>query len=123
MNAEAKPKQYSVMRHSRPALIVGSLLFCFGVNYLYTGCKPAWQFDRQEPRARQVITGAQLQNWATNLIASHPNKSISFRLEDLGTNFPAQLRNLAPKLGPRIYLYEGRGENEPPSIRIYWGSG
>jgi hypothetical protein len=124
MNTEAKPKQYSVLRNSLPALIVGILLFGVLAGYLYTGCKPVWQFDTLEAHARSVITGAQLQNWATNFIANEPtNPYALYRLAELGTNFPAQLRNLAPRVGPNVALYNGGNDERPPSVRIWWGSG
>jgi hypothetical protein len=116
--------KHSVFRNSLPALIATVLIVFGGGAYLYRGCKPVWQFDTIEPRARRVITGAQLQSWATNFIAQHPtNAHVSFRMSELGTNFPLPLRNLAPRTGPNVVLYQWEDKERPPSVRIWWGSG
>jgi hypothetical protein len=124
MSIEKKPVRNRVVRGCRNTLGVGMLLLCIPVILLYHGYKPAWQFDTLEFRARRVITGVQLQNWATNFIAQHPtNTQVSFRLSELGTNFPPQLRDLAPRLGPNVVLYQWADAGQPPSILIWWGSG
>jgi hypothetical protein len=99
------------------------LLVCVAA-YLFEGCKPVWQFDHLERNARKVIAGAELQTWATNLLA-HPPESpySSISMSQLGTNFPVRLRGLAPKLGPHVFLYEPDGTNSPGSVLVGWGSG
>ena len=101
------------------------LLLVVGVGaYFFNGCKPVWQYDHLERNARKVITGAELQNWATNLIALHrTNTQLSFRVADLGTNFPQQLKNLAPRTGPNVVVYQWEDTNQVPSVRVWWGSG
>jgi hypothetical protein len=91
---------------------------------LYRGCQPVWQFDRLERNARKVITGDELQAWATNFLVRYPtNDGLSLRVKDLGTNFPNQLLGLAPKLGPHVFIYQGRSDGSPNWVRLYWGSG
>jgi hypothetical protein len=100
-----------------------TLLLCVAA-YLYQGCKPVWQFDHLECNARRVITGPELQRWATNLLAHPPESTYSsIRMSQLGTNFPERLRGLAPKLGPHVFLYEAEGTNSPAWVMIGWGSG
>ena len=102
--------------------IIGLVLLLCVAAYFYTGCKPVWQFDHLERNAKKVITAAELQTWATNLLALYPTNS-EVRMSELGTNFPKQLRSLAPKLGPHIWFYDGYDTNSPRWVRLYWGSG
>ena len=98
------------------------LVVCVSV-YTYNGCKPIWQFDHLEQNARRVITGPALQTWATYLFALYP-KETSFRnLSELGTNFPQQLRGLAPLLGPHVFIHAYDDTNYPSYVQLYWGSG
>ncbi len=91
---------------------------------LYKGCQPVWQFDRLERNAKNVITASELQAWATNLLTRYPtNDGLSLRVQDLGTNFPQQLQGLAPKLGPHLWIYQGRDAGSPGWVRLHWGSG
>src|SRR5690348_3109383 len=97
------------------------IVICVGA-FLYQGCKPVWQFDHLENNARKVISGPELQKWATNLLAQYP-KETSFKPHELGTNFPEQLLGLAPKLGPHIFVHVYDDTNFPPYVQLYWGSG
>lgn len=90
--------------------------------YFYTGCKPVWQFDHLEQNARKVITALELQVWATNVLTHYTNET-SVRLSEFGTNFPPQLRGLAPRLGPHVFIHVPDNTNWPPYIQLYWGSG
>jgi hypothetical protein len=81
-----------------------------------------WQFDHLEENAKKVITGSELQKWATNLLAQYPGDT-SLSAADLGTNFPPQLRALAPKLGPYIWINTAYDTNSPRWVRLHWGSG
>ena len=90
--------------------------------FFYAGCKPVWQFDHLERNARRAITADELQAWAVNLLAQHPSYT-NLSLPDLGTNFPPQLRDLAPKLGPMIVVFEGADSNSPAWVFVHWGSG
>jgi len=97
------------------------IVICAGA-YFYQRCKPVWQFDHLENNARKVITGPELQKWATNLLAQCP-KETSFKVQELGTNFPKQLLGLAPELGPNIFVHVYDDTNSPPYVQLYWGSG
>ena len=93
-------------------------------TYTYSGCRPAWQFEHLEQNARRVVTGAQLQAWANNLLARHPEPNTSLKGSELGSDFPKQLLDLAPRLGPSICVYEKDDNNYPvPCVHVYWGSG
>lgn len=103
--------------------VVVLMLFAGFAFYLYAGCKPVRQFDHLEENARKVITASELQTWATNLLASYPatNDWFILRPAQLGTNFPAQLLGLAPRLGPCVAVYFL--DDRPRSLRVWWGSG
>jgi len=106
-----------------PTVIVLIFLSCIAAG-LFWACKPVWQFDHLEQNARKVITAAELQQWATNFLAQYPpdgTNVVGFRTG--GTNFPPQLRDLAPKLGPIIFTCPAEGTNSPAWAAIYWGSG
>jgi hypothetical protein len=75
-----------------------------------------------ERNARKVITASELQAWATNLLAQYPTHT-TLSLSELGTNFPQQLRYLAPKLGPTVVIFEGADSNSPSWVFMRWGSG
>jgi len=99
------------------------LLACIAAGFFWA-CKPVWQFDHLEQNARKVITAAELQQWATNFLAQYPpdgTNVVGFRTG--GTNFPPQLRGLAPKLGPFISTYPADGTNWPAWVGLRWGSG
>lgn len=109
-------------RHLKPKCIIPLLVLLSIAAVFYAGHKPVWQFDRLERNAQKVITGSELQSWATNLLAHYPTNT-SMPASALGTNFPQQLLGLAPKLGPHVYVYEGNGTHSPSWVRLYWGSG
>ena len=98
-----------------------AVAICFGL-YIYQSCKPTWQFDDLEKNAKKVITADELQCWATNLLAQYPYET-NFSMSELGTNFPTQLRGLAPKLGPHISIHVFDDTNHQPFVQLYWGSG
>jgi len=52
-----------------------------------------WQFDHLEDRARRAITAAELQAWATNVLAQVPSYSSS-QVHQLRTNYPSKLRSV-----------------------------
>jgi hypothetical protein len=111
-----------VVGTERAAGILALVLFAWFVAYLYSGCKPVWQFDHLEQNARKVITASELQAWATNLLARYPAET-SFRMSELGTNFPQQLRGLAPRLGPGVAVHVYDDTKQPPYVQVDWGSG
>ncbi len=106
----------------KPAVIISLLAVAVLGGCVYTSCKPVWQFDHIEQNARKVITAAELQAWATKVLVDYPGET-SFWASAMGTNFPNQLRGLAPRLGPHIFVHHYDETNEPPYVQIYWGSG
>src|SRR5438105_256253 len=100
-----------------------SLVLLVGLGgCIYTSCKPVWQFDHLEQNARKVITARQLQTWGTNLLAEYRIET-NFSVSQLGTNFPQQLRGLAPRLGPLVFVHVYDDTNYPSYVHVYWGSG
>jgi hypothetical protein len=104
------------------------LLVCFA-GCIYSGHKTLWQFDHLEQNARKVITGSELQTWATNLLARYPMET-NLSISALGTNFPQRLRGIAsPRLGPDVFIHV-HDTNYPSSyvpnesyVQLVWGSG
>jgi hypothetical protein len=41
----------------------------------------------------------------------------------LRTNYPSQLRGLAPRIGPFVNVNVSEDTNEPPFVMLQWGSG
>jgi hypothetical protein len=80
-----------------------------------------WLYDHLEENAREVVTAAELQSWATNLLAVDPAGTNLER--SWGPGFPEQLLKLAPRTGPLVVVYEGDSTNFPGWVRVWWGSG
>jgi hypothetical protein len=98
-------------------LVIGSALLWFSPS-----CRIIRSFDNFERNARKAITGPELAAWGNGVLATYPTNT-TLRLSDLGTNFPPQLRNLAPELGPNIEVYAPENTNAPHWVMVYWGSG
>ena len=77
-------------------------------------------FDHLELHAKRVITGAELQTWATNLLAGYSRTNMAVSIES--SNCPVQLRGLCPRLGPSVIVYKFN-DARPRSVRIMWHSG
>jgi hypothetical protein len=105
----------------KTAYVILIILAVCIASFLYYCLKPSWDFGHLEQKAHSSITGTELQAWATNLLA-HPPVDADPSLSELGTNFPQQLRQLAPRIGPRIYI-RALATNEPAFVQISWGSG
>jgi hypothetical protein len=89
---------------------------------VYVGCKPVWDFDHLESRARKAVTAKELQTWATNLLSHHTNAG-SLRVSEVGKDFPKKLLRVAPELGPSIYVSVPEDTNYPSCVQVFWGSG
>jgi hypothetical protein len=106
-----------------PAILLGILGGC-----LYGFYHPQWQFDHLEQNARKAMTAQELQVWATKLLTYYTNETY-VRLSELGTNFPRQLRGLAPRVGPSVFIHAAEGSiypvvgSRPAYIQLVWGSG
>lgn len=82
-----------------------------------------WSYSRIEKNARKVVTAETLQSWAANVLQRFPNDDW-VKLSELGTNFPAGLRDLTPVvLGPRVLLQQPNDTGDRAKVRILWGSG
>ena len=102
--------------------VVGALLLiCLAFVWFSPSCRVIRSFDNFERNARKAISGAELAAWGNRVLAQYPTNAYP-RVADLGTNFPAQLLKLAPKLGPRLVVYEA-DTNSPGWVMVYWGSG
>ena len=90
-----------------------------------------WTFDHIEQRARRRMTGAELQRWATNLLAVQ-RPYFHDRADAMGTNFPRPLLGLY-RLEPLVSTFpattnEDTSLRQPPwvspgYVRIIWGGG
>ena len=89
---------------------------------IYYSCKPIWQYYRVEGNAKKVVTGTELQAWATNLLAQYPS-NVTLKASLLGTNFPQGLRSLAPEIGPSVRVNFPNDTNFPGWVLVGWGSG
>src|SRR6266850_8589118 len=108
----------------KPAFIIALLFLAVLGGCIYWSYKPAWQFDHLEQNARKVITGPELQAWATRLLDQYPTmQSNNVWASQLRTNYPPQLRGLAPKIGPFVSFLVYDETNQPPCVRLLWGSG
>jgi hypothetical protein len=106
----------------KPGVVISLIAVALLGGGVYTSCKPAWQFDHLEQNARKAITAAELQAWAAKVLVDYPSET-SFWASAMGTNFPSQLRDLAPRLGPHVFVHHYDETNQPPYVQIYWGSG
>jgi hypothetical protein len=97
--------------------IIGLACVWFSPN-----CRIARSFDNFERNARKVITGPELAAWGNGILAQYPTNA-TVHLRDLGTNFPPQLRKLAPELGPSIDVFRPDDTNAAPWVLVFWGSG
>jgi len=107
------------------AAIIGLILLASLAGCIYISCRPVWQFDHLEQNAKGVVTASELQTWATNLLARNPTGT-NLVPSNWGSDFPAGLRGLCPRIGPSVCVYEAsesEGTNYPPWVRIAWGSG
>ena len=77
-------------------------------------------FDNLERNTKRVITGTELQTWATGLIALTPTNATP-RVSALGTNFPQRLLDLYHR-PPYIEIQE-MNANQPASVFLMWGGG
>jgi hypothetical protein len=115
----------SITAYMRPGFLI-ALVFLLAMlgGCIYWSYKPAWQFDHLEQNARKVITAQELQAWATRLLDEYPTMQSNYLwASQLHTNFPPQLRGLAPRLGQSVSVLVFDDTNEPPFVNLTWGSG
>jgi hypothetical protein len=80
----------------------------------------SWSFNHIERNAKKVMSGAQLQSWAMNLIAQSSTNSTP-RVSELGTNFPGQLLRVFDD--PPFIKIHKETTNSPANICLLWGGG
>ena len=99
-------------------------IILIGITLLWYSptCRIIRSFDNFERNARNVITGPELAAWGNNVLSQY-SSSTTLHLRDLGTNFPPQLRQLAPELGPKIVVFAPDDTNAPHWLLVFWGSG
>lgn len=86
-------------------------------------CSIVWSYDHLERNAEKVITAAELQAWATNVLAQYPATN-RVGIPELGTNIPKALLGLTSHhIGPDIRLVHPENTNLAPCVRVIWGSG
>lgn len=108
--------------------VVAIVLLLWAEGSWLVRSRNARNFDTFEDRARNAVTGPELQAWATSLLARQPANSnrnggqIRLDVSGLGADFPKQLLELFPGVSPRFY-YEAGGEDHPGWITIDWGGG
>ncbi len=107
------------MRTFQVIVVVGVLAPLYFI-FIWPTQRVFRSFDNLERNAKRVVTGAQLQAWATGLLAASPTNTTP-RVSQLGTNFPAQLLGLY-RNPPYIQIQEG-DTNSPASIYLMWGGG
>ncbi len=107
------------MRTFQVIVVVGVLAPLFFI-FIWPTQRAFRSFDNLERNAKRVVTGAQLQAWATGLLAASPTDTTP-RVSQLGTNFPAQLLGLY-RNPPYIQIQEG-DTNSSASIYLMWGGG
>jgi hypothetical protein len=78
-----------------------------------------WSYGHLEQTAAKVTTAAELQTWATNLLATNAAQG-TLRRTNLGNGFPVRLCKLCPELGPSVTV---NTEFDPPWVSIIWSSG
>jgi hypothetical protein len=106
------------MRPLRYGILIASSL---GALWYVLPFRVFWSFDHIEQHAKKVITAAELQAWATNLLTRYPTNSTP-RVSELGTNFPPQLLGLY-RHSPYVQISEEESTNNPACVYLMWGGG
>lgn len=111
------------MKFIKPSIT--ELIICAAGVAVVTGMfLPAYlrmrTFDRLEDRAKKAITAAELQVWATSVLANPP-ASPNPRVSDFGTNFPKALLDL-DEYKPYISI-RPVADSSPGMVTLMWGSG
>src|SRR6266550_161452 len=96
-----------------PVLCIGG---CFA-HVWYKG----WQFAHLEQSAHRMVTAAELQTWATNLLVGFPTYSTA-KLNQIKTNYPPKLAPLCWRVNSWVAVHEEpRGTNYYPEyVMIIW---
>lgn len=82
--------------------------------------RAAWEIDHLEQNARKVVTGSELQKWATNLL-THPVPDGMATAEQFKTDFPPQLHGLFSQ--PAFIWIDKPTNDFPGKVWVVWGGG
>ena len=99
---------------------------CFLFLLLIGGCYGAlqykyWKFDHLEEHAKRAITPAELQTWATNLMAEYATYT-DLQFGQIHTNYPAQLNALCHSVGACwVVVCNNSSQKNPDYVVIHWG--
>jgi hypothetical protein len=108
--------------------------FAYGIPFvliggcLWMGPVQWWRFDHLEQSARKRIRAAELQNWATNIIASYPGLT-PFQAYQLRTNFPPKIESLCRSRIAACWVFvnshsvtnsQGQIHEEADYLQIIW---
>jgi hypothetical protein len=102
------------------AVVLGGLLLFHFISVWRT----YRSFSNLEQNAKKAIPGAEIQKWATQIVAQHPNPEYGhaeLRLSDLSPPLPRPLLGLY-RSPPNLYVYETT-TNHPGHVRLIWGGG
>lgn len=102
--------------------IISYLVLAAVGGCVYVSCKPDWEFYHLKRDARKKVTAVELQIWATNLLAHHPNNG-RVETSDWAPHFPPQLLKIAPDIGPDVCVAVPEERHQPPFVTVTWGSG
>lgn len=111
------------MKRSRAIIFLVVVILALLTVWQFRGLRSTRLYDGLEANARKVVTAAELQSWATNLLAIDPYGT---NLEhSWGEDFPKALLRLAPRTGPLVAIHNHTLEdtNSLPWVQVYWGSG
>jgi len=100
------------------------IVVCLGALWYVLPFRVFWQFDHIEQHAKKVITGTQLQNWGSQILAEHPvppGEYLILRSSELRTPLPQSLLGLY-RNPPTIFVYETT-TNAPGYLMLMWGGG
>ena len=107
------------MRALQIIVVVGVLTTLYFI-FIWPTQRLFRSFDNLERNAKHVITGTQLQAWATDLLTTWPTNATP-RVSQMGTNFPAQLLGLYHN--PPYIQIQQADTNSPASVYLMWGGG
>jgi hypothetical protein len=110
----------SCMRHLRLSIMTLAIVVCLASLFILPVTWRVWQLRHIEAKSRNRVTAAELQAWATNLLALQPPGGY-LSYSKLGTNFPERLRRVYHQ-PPTVYVRSGES-NSPGHVSVMWGSG
>ncbi len=102
----------------RLGISIAVAFVCWIVLWFSPPCSTFRSFDNLDKNAQKLISGPQLQSWATDMLAQYPTET-NFWSSRLGTNFP--LRSLYHN--PAWVVVHETSTNSPAYVFLMWGGG